>query len=56
MVDVKTGVVFAVPAFIGVFIARKFLLPKIPNEIISVSNFTYKRDIMIMLLFSVLML
>ena len=55
MVDVKTGVVFAVPAFIGVFIARKFLLPKIPNEIISVSNFLLTKDIMIMLLFSVLM-
>ncbi len=55
MVDVKTGVVFAVPSFIGVFIARKFLLPKIPNEIISVSNFLLTKDIMIMLLFSVLM-
>ena len=55
MVDVKTGVVFAVPAFIGVFIARKFLLPKIPNEIISISNFLLTKDIMIMLLFSVLM-
>ena len=55
MVDVKTGVVFAIPAFIGVFIARKFLLPKIPNEIISVSNFLLTKDIMIMLLFSVLM-
>ena len=55
MVDVKTGVVFAFPAFIGVFIARKFLLPKIPNEIISVSNFLLTKDIMIMLLFSVLM-
>ena len=55
MVDVKTGVFFAVPSFIGVFIARKFLLPKIPNEIISVSNFLLTKDIMIMLLFSVLM-
>lgn len=55
MVDVKTGVVFAIPAFIGVFIARKFLLPKIPNEIISFSNFLFTKDIAIMLLFSVLM-
>ncbi len=55
MVDVKTGVVFAIPAFVGVFFARKFLLPKIPNEIISVSNFLFTKDIAIMLLFSFLM-
>lgn len=55
IVDVKIGLVFAVPAFVGVFFARKFLLPKIPNEIISVSNFLFTKDIAIMLLFSVLM-
>ena len=51
-----TAVVFAVPAFIAVFITRKFIVPAIPNEIFSIGNFVLTKDIFIMVLFAVLMI
>ena len=55
MVDIKTGVIFAIPAFIGVFFARKFILPEIPHQIISFNSFLLTKDIAIMLLFAIIM-
>ena len=55
MVDLKTGVIFAIPAFIGVFLARKFILPEIPHQIISFNSFLLTKDIAIMLLFAIIM-
>ena len=55
LVDIKTIIVFGIPSVLGVFIARKFFLPNIPesihlgNNIVSKSNF-------IMLFFASLML
>lgn len=50
-----TAVVFAVPAFIAVFLTRKFLVPAIPDNIFSIGEFTVTKDLFIMLLFAVLM-
>lgn len=50
-----TAVVFAVPAFIAVFLTRYFLVPAIPQNIISIGEFTLTRDIFIMVLFAGLM-
>ena len=55
MVDLKTGVIFAIPSFFGVFFARKFILPEIPHQIISFNSFLLTKDVAIMLLFAVLM-
>ena len=55
MVDLKTGIIFAIPAFIGVFFARKFILPEIPHQIISFNSFLLTKDIAIMLLFAIIM-
>ena len=55
LVDIKTIIIFGIPSVIGVFFARKFFLPSIPdtihfgNTLISKSNF-------IMLFFASLML
>jgi len=55
-VDFKTAFYFSVPAFISVFSTRKFLMPAIPEEIFSLSDFTLTRDTGIMLFFAILML
>jgi uncharacterized protein len=56
LVSYKTALIFAVPAFIAVFITRRFILPAIPEEILSIGTFILTKDIAIMLLFAVLML
>lgn len=56
LVDFKTAIVFAVPAFTAVFLTRKYLVPAIPEQFYKIDNFIITKDIAIMLLFAVLML
>ncbi|APG59819.1 sulfite exporter TauE/SafE family protein [Christiangramia salexigens] len=56
LVGFKTAIIFAIPAVIAVFSTRKFLVPAIPDNILTISGFTLTKDIGIMLFFAVLML
>lgn len=56
MVDFRTGIVFAIPALITVYLTRKFLVPAIPDEIISTESLTVSKDMAIMVFFAVIML
>ncbi len=56
IVNIKVAVLFSIPAFIAVFVARRFILPAIPNEIINTNFFVLDKNTGIMLLFAVIML
>ncbi|MGM0636163.1 MAG: sulfite exporter TauE/SafE family protein [Bacteroidota bacterium] len=56
LVDIKTAVIFSIPAFIAVYATRKYILPAIPDEILSVSDFILTKDIGIMIFFAIIML
>ncbi|WP_224491038.1 sulfite exporter TauE/SafE family protein [Robertkochia flava] len=56
LVDFKTALVFAVPAFIAVYATRKYLVPAIPEEIFTLGDFTMTRDVGIMIFFAIIML
>lgn len=56
LVDLKTAIVFSIPAFISVYITRKFLVPAIPEYLFSVGNLEITRDIAIMVFFAIIML
>ncbi len=56
LLDYKTALYFGLPSVISVFLMRKFLVPLIPNNLISISNFILTKDVLIMLVFSVLMI
>lgn len=56
LVDFKTALVFAAPAFIAVYATRKYLVPAIPEEIFSIAGFTMTKDVGIMIFFAVIML
>ena len=56
LVDYRTAIVFAIPAFIAVYITRKFIVPAIPEELFSVESFIITKDIAIMLFFAFVML
>lgn len=55
-VDFKTGFIFAIPSFLGVFLIRKFLLPKLPETILSTSAVTLTKSSLILVAFAILML
>jgi len=56
LVDFKTAIVFAIPAFIAVYLTRKFLVPAIPQELFFIGDFLVTKDIAIMLFFALIML
>ncbi|MBL7473175.1 sulfite exporter TauE/SafE family protein [Robertkochia sediminum] len=56
LVDFRTALVFAVPAFIAVYSTRKFLVPAIPEELFTVGTFTLTKDVAIMIFFAIIML
>lgn len=56
LVDFKTAIVFAIPAFIAVYITRKYVVPAIPESLFSIGNLTITKNIGIMLFFAVIML
>jgi uncharacterized membrane protein YfcA len=55
LVDFKVGIVFAIPAFISVYLTRKFLLPAIPEHLFTINEFEVTKDVGIMLFFAVIM-
>lgn len=54
-VSYKTSLVFAVPAFIGVYLTRRFIVPSIPEIIFESEWLIVSKDVLIMLLFAFLM-
>ena len=55
LVDFKTGLVFAIPAFIGVFFARVYLINIIPDQILLFS-FSVSKEMAIMIFFAMIMI
>jgi hypothetical protein len=56
MVDFKTAIIFAIPAFIAVYLTRAFLIPAIPDELFQVGDFLVTKNLAIMLFFAIIML
>jgi uncharacterized membrane protein YfcA len=60
MVDLRTAIVFAVPAFIAVYLTRAYLIPAIPDELFEFhfreSDILVTKDLAIMLFFALIML
>ncbi|HEY8270229.1 MAG TPA: sulfite exporter TauE/SafE family protein [Pseudobdellovibrionaceae bacterium] len=55
-VSVRSGMLFALPSFVGVFLAKSILLPKIPEHIFSFQGMILTKALVIMGIFSILML
>lgn len=56
LVDFRTAIVFAIPAFAAVYATRKYIIPAIPDSLFELGNFTVTKDIGIMIFFAVIML
>ncbi len=56
LVNLKAGTIFAIPAFVGVFLARKFLVPALPLEIFTVGSLVVGRDLIVMGVFATVMI
>ncbi len=54
--DIKMGIIFGIPAFIAVFLTRKFLVPNIPEHVLTLGTFELTRAAAIMGFFALVML
>ncbi|WP_244283293.1 sulfite exporter TauE/SafE family protein [Leptospira neocaledonica] len=53
--NIKVGMYFAGPSFLGIYIARYLLLPSLPDILISSSTITLTKPLLIMIIFSIIM-
>lgn len=56
LVNLKTAVVFGIPSIVAVYSTRAFIVPAIPENIITIGGFALTKGVMLMLLFAVLMI
>ncbi|MGB5931225.1 MAG: sulfite exporter TauE/SafE family protein [Cyclobacteriaceae bacterium] len=56
LVSWKTGLVFAVPSLIAVFLTRYYLVPAIPAKVATLGAFVFTKEIAIMVFFGIVML
>ena len=56
LIDFRTAFVFAIPAFISVYITRRFIVPAIPDVVFTFGNFVLTKRIAIMVFFALIML
>jgi uncharacterized protein len=55
LINFKVGLMFALPSFLGVFLARRFLLPWLPDPVLTFNSVTVSKDVFIMVSFAVMM-
>jgi uncharacterized membrane protein YfcA len=55
-VDLKTGFIFAVPSFIGVYLTRAYVVPALPDVVFQSGEFQVSKPLLIMAVFAILML
>lgn len=51
----RTAIVFGIPSIISVYLTRMYLVPLIPEQILSVGSFSLTKPILILIFFAVLM-
>lgn len=56
LVNVRMSVIFAIPAFITVWLMRKFVIHAMPKILFTVGSFTLTKDLFLMLFFALIML
>lgn len=56
LVDVKTAVIFGLPALVTVYLTRLYIVPAIPDELFAMGDFTLTKSVGIMVLFALLMI
>jgi uncharacterized protein len=54
-VNLKTALIFGIPSIAAVFATRKYIVPQIPHDVITIGDFVVTKNILMMILFAILM-
>lgn len=55
LVNLKTALIFGIPAIAAVYATRRFIVPLIPDHVFSIGGFVVTKNILMMVLFAILM-
>lgn len=55
-INFKIAFLFAIPAFVVIYLTRRYFLPQVPDQLFAIGSFTFTKGLAIMLLFAVVML
>ncbi len=55
LVDYPTAINFALPSFIGTYLARRILMPKLPAEIFQLGEYSFSKEQLVMTVFALVM-
>ena len=55
LVDFKTGLAFSFPSFVAVYLSRRYLVPGIPETLLSIGGFSLTKGMGIMIFFAIIM-
>jgi len=55
LVDFKTALIFALPAFIAVYLTRRYLVPALPDPLLNIGDWSLSKDVGIMVFFAIIM-
>lgn len=56
LVDFKTGLAFSFPSFVAVYLSRRYLVPGIPETLLSIGGFSLTKGMGIMIFFAIIMI
>jgi uncharacterized membrane protein YfcA len=56
LIDYKTAIYFGIPSLISVYFTRYFILPALPDKLFEIDKIIISKDVMIILLLSILMI
>lgn len=56
LVEIKTGIKFAIPSLIAIYLTRKFLVHLLPEKLFSIGDFTITKEFFLMTLFAIVMM
>jgi len=56
MVDIKSAVLFSIPSTLAIYLTRHYLLPHIPDSILTIESFKLSKNMAIMIFFSIIMM
>lgn len=54
-INIKTALIFGIPSILAVYATRLWIVPAIPNDIMTIGSLTITKSLLTMLLFAVLM-
>jgi uncharacterized membrane protein YfcA len=56
LVNLKTGIIFGIPSIASIFITRKWIVPAIPDIVVTIDSFTLSKRLLLLGIFATLMI